>query len=254
MNLPTAFALAIGLNLVMFVPAYFFRTDKLTDISYALTFVLLAFYGLVTTNFSLPALVLFVMILLWGLRLGGYLFIRINKIKRDKRFDGMRENAWSFFRFWLLQGFTVSMVMIPSVLFFQNNPAELEKCACLGIGIWLLGLIIETVADWQKYKFINNPANKGQWIASGIWKYSRHPNYFGEITLWTGIFIFTTFALSTNQILIGVISPLFIAALIIFVSGIPMLEKSADKRWGDNPQYREYKRKTSELIPWFNKK
>jgi len=145
-------------------------------------------------------------------------------------------------------------VLIPSTLFFTNGVAEIPKYAYLGVGLWAVGLIVETISDIQKYRFINDPVNKGRWIDSGLWKYSRHPNYFGEILLWIGIYLFTIFGLSLWESVIGLISPIYIASLIVFVSGIPLLEVKADKKWGENENYVEYKRKTSILIPLPNKK
>lgn len=244
----------MGINLLMFLPAYFFRTDKLTDISYAVTFVVLALYGFFDTSMSSASIVLFILVLLWAVRLGSYLLVRIHKIKRDKRFDGMRENFWSFVKFWLLQGVTVWFVMIPSLLFFGRDVQSIPAWAYVGVLVWVVGIIIEAVSDIQKYKFINNPENKGKWMASGLWKYSRHPNYFGEILLWLGVYIFVISGLGLVQSLVALIGPLFITCLIIFVSGIPLLEKAADKRWGENPEYQKYKKRTSSLIPFLLKR
>jgi len=244
----TLLAVSIIINLTMFVIAYYLKTDKLTDISYAVTFVVLAVSGLISANGTLPSTILTVMICIWALRLGIYLLQRIRKIGKDKRFDGRRENFWSFLGFWLLQGVTVWIVMLPSNLFFTNEPKNISVLSVVGIVVWLVGLAIETIADYQKYSFINDIKNKGKWIDIGIWKYSRHPNYFGEIMLWFGVYLFTLSGLNTVQSLIGLIGPLYIAVLLIFVSGVPLLEKSADKKWGDNKDYQDYKRRTSVLI------
>jgi len=244
----TLLAVSIIINLTMFVIAYYLKTDKLTDISYAVTFIVLAVSGLISANGTLPSTILTVMICIWALRLGIYLLQRIRKIGKDKRFDGRRENFWSFLGFWLLQGVTVWIVMLPSNLFFTNEPKSISVLSVVGIVVWLVGLAIETIADYQKYSFINDIKNKGKWIDIGIWKYSRHPNYFGEIMLWFGVYLFTLSGLNTVQSLIGLIGPLYIAVLLIFVSGVPLLEKSADKKWGDNKDYQDYKRRTSVLI------
>ena len=202
MTLVTAFIIAIGINLIMFFPAYFLRTDKLTDISYALSFVVVAGYGLTLSGMQLPNLVLALMILGWSLRLGGYLLVRIRKMGRDKRFDEMRARFWKFGGFWLLQGFTVWMVLLPSTLFWGEKIEVLSPYAFIGVGLWLIGLLIEAFADVQKYRFINDAANKGKWIESGLWAYSRHPNYFGEIVLWVGIYVYALFGLGLSQSLI----------------------------------------------------
>lgn len=248
--LATTFALAIGINVLMFLPAYLLKTDKLTDISYALTFAFVSFLALISNHPTLPKSLLFLLILLWALRLGGYLLLRIRKIGKDKRFDGRREKFWSFANFWLLQGATAWIVLLPSIMFFGNKIQQLSAYSYIAMVIWLLGLLIETVADAQKFNFIGNPANQGKWINTGLWKYSRHPNYFGEILAWVGIYLFTVFGLTPIQSLAGAISPIFIATLIIFVSGIPLLEKSADKRWGNNKEYKKYKKEVGILVPF----
>lgn len=254
MYLLSTLLIAIGINVLMFIPAYFLKTDKLTDISYAVTFVVVAAYGMLAGGYTLPSLLIVLMVFVWSARLGGYLLVRIKKIKRDKRFDGMRESFWRFSRFWLLQGLTVWVVLLPSLLFFQNVPKALPAIACLGIWIWLAGLMIEGIADQQKYAFINDPANKGKWIETGLWKYSQHPNYFGEITLWFGIYIYALFGLSLAQSLVALLGPAYITMLLIYVSGIPLLDKAAQKRWGDNEQYQAYRKRTSKLVPLPNKK
>ena len=238
----------------MFIPAYMWKTDKLTDISYAVTFALLAVIGLIIGGISIPSIILVSAILIWSIRLGGYLLRRIHKIGRDTRFDEMRKSFWRFGRFWILQGFTVWVVLIPSMLFLIKSPTELPWYAYTGLFIWACGLIIEAIADMQKFRFINDIKNKGKWLDIGIWKYSRHPNYFGEITLWFGLYIFVFGNLSTTEAIIGIIGPLYIALLILFVSGVPLLEKRAEKKWGNNFEYRKYKQRTSVLIPWFKKK
>ena len=245
-NLLYYFLLSIGLNLVMFVPAYIYKTDKLTDISYAITFLLITIIAFSLSAQTLNKTILAIMIALWSIRLGAFLFIRIRKMKKDKRFDGMRESFTKFIKFWLLQGLTVWIVLIPSVLFFATDRNEVIM---IGAVIWLAGIIIETIADAQKYKFKQNTKNKDKFIQEGLWKYSRHPNYFGEILCWIGIYIYVFLSLTTTQKIIGLISPLFIIMLLLFVSGIPLLEKYADDKWGRRKDYKEYKRKTSLLIP-----
>lgn len=241
--------LCLFLNLLMFVPAYFFRTDKLTDISYALSFIISLLIIMPWSQLQLPIIILVLMIILWAGRLGAYLLIRIHKMKKDSRFDVMRQNPWQFARFWLLQGLTVWIVLIPSIYFISINPTKMSTISYLGLSLFLFGLLIEAVADYQKYIFINKPSNQGQWIASGLWKYSRHPNYLGEIMVWLGIYLFCFSNLKPTLQIVGLISPLYIASLIIFVSGIPLLEKSADARWGNNPQYQKYKNTTGVLVP-----
>ncbi|MEM7589113.1 MAG: DUF1295 domain-containing protein [Myxococcota bacterium] len=246
--------ICLTINTAAFVPAYVQQTDRLTDICYALTFVAVACYGVWQKGISLPKLTLLAMICLWALRLGTFLFIRIHETGVDRRFDDIRNNLLYSGAFWLLQGVTVWIVMLPSTLFFANRVKRICPLAYIAVALWLVGLIIETVADQQKYRFITDPGNSGKWIDSGLWRYSRHPNYFGEILVWTGIYGYTLFGLNTTQSLVGLISPAFISLLLIFVSGVPPLEKKADQRWGNNPQYQSYKAKTNLLIPWPPKK
>lgn len=245
-----ALLICLAVNMAAFFPAYIWQTDRLTDICYAFTFVAVAAYGLAKSGATAANLTLFAMICLWAARLGGFLFIRIHTLGADSRFDAMRTDFLKFGAFWLLQAFTVWVMMLPSTLFFANRVKRIPLLASIGAALWLMGLIIETVADQQKYQFITDPANRGKWIDSGLWHYSRHPNYFGEILVWIGIYIYTWFGLSGMQSLVGLLSPLLISSLLLFVSGIPLLEKKADKRHGDNPRYQSYKAKTSVLVPW----
>ena len=243
------FLVAIGLNVAMFVPAFVTQTDKLTDISYALTFIFLAIYGFSISSKEPLHLVVAVAIILWGLRLGTFLFIRINAMKKDKRFDGMRESFFKFLRFWLLQGLSVAVILLSALTIWLQKDTDITIWVYIGIGVFISGLLIEATADMQKYSFNKIPENKGKWIASGLWGISRHPNYLGEIMVWVGLFAALIGQLTGWQYLIASLSPLYIISLLIFVSGIPLLEKSADVRWGKDKKYQAYKSKTAVLIP-----
>jgi len=245
--------LSLLIQAILFLPAYFKQTDKLTDFSYSLTFIILAIFAFSQSIKSVGHYLLLTMIILWSLRLGVYLIIRIKKIKRDKRFDGMREKFFSFAGFWLLQGISVWVIMLSS-LFYFFDVAYFSLLSIIGLIVWLFGLVTETIADLQKYRFINDVANQGKWIDIGLWKYSRHPNYFGEICVWLGVYLFVLPSLFWPAYLIAILSPLFILILLLFVSGIPKLEKYADDKWGDNLDYQAYKKSTSKLILWFKKK
>lgn len=245
--------ISLAIQFVLFIPAFLFKTDKLTDLSYSLTFLLLVGIAFFSTDFSWQALILFSMIALWALRLGTYLFIRILFMGKDKRFDEYRDNFLLFLRFWVLQGLTVWVVLLSSFLFFNQTP-RFTILSLIGLLVWLAGFIIESFADAQKFVFIRSKKNVGRWIHSGLWAYSRHPNYFGEILCWLGVFLFVVSSLSLTQSLIAFISPLFIAIILIFGTGLPPLEKSADKKWGHNSAYRKYKKETSILVLWPKKK
>ncbi len=248
-NILIALAISLGINLLMFIPAFKFKTDKLTDISYAVTFVVVSISTMMLNKITLPAVILVIMIFIWAVRLGVYLFIRIQKTGRDKRFDDKRDYFWKFLSFWILQGISVWVILIPSVLFFENTTNNFILISVFGMIIWLLGLIIEAVADSQKFNFKSNPKNKKKWIESGLWKYSRHPNYLGEIMIWYGIYFFIISYLDTVSVILGLIGPVYISLLLFFVSGVPLLEKRADKKWRKNEKYIEYKKRTGVLFP-----
>jgi steroid 5-alpha reductase family enzyme len=243
--------ISVLLNFFLFLPAYKFKTDKLTDLSYSLSFIVLIIATLIQNQIGLYKLLLASMVIVWALRLGGFLFIRIKKMKRDKRFDGIREYFFKFLQFWLMQALVVWIILIPALLFLSQNQIKLFWG---GFFIWLLGFLIESIADYQKFKFKQNFKNKDQFIQTGLWQYSRHPNYFGEILCWIGIYLFVLTSFSPLIMIISFISPLFITLLLVFVTGLPPLEKYGDKKWGKNKNYKEYKRKTSILVPWFRKK
>jgi steroid 5-alpha reductase family enzyme len=244
---------AIVVQILFFIPAFIFKTDKVTDLSYGLTFIILAAFGLLATEYSPLKIGLFLFIALWALRLVGYLFVRILHMKTDKRFDGIRDNVYKFGAFWLFQGILVWIILLPSSFFFAQNPS-ITIFTYVGIVIWTVGFLLETIADHQKYRFKRKTQNKLRWIESGLWKYSRHPNYFGEILCWVGIYVYVVSALPANLALWALLSPLAITITLLFGSGIPTLEKAADAKWGRNPKYLDYKKRTSILIPWFIKK
>ena len=235
---------------VFFAFAASFKTDKVTDLSYGLTFIIIASY-LFFKNLTLSFIQLAVYwaVIIWGVRLVAYLYNRILKIKKDRRFDGIRENFLKFARFWLFQGIAVWIIMIPSILVLSSQEAKpFGFLAWAGLAIWLIGLLTETIADYQKFVFKNQPKNKNKWIQTGLWRYSRHPNYFGEMLVWWGIFSLALPYLAGWKLL-SMVGPLFITFILLFVSGIPPLEKRSDQKYGKNKKYREYKKKTSLLIP-----
>ncbi|MBD3280421.1 DUF1295 domain-containing protein [Candidatus Dojkabacteria bacterium] len=246
-TLGVSFAIQIG----FFSLAAYFKTDKVTDLSYGLTFVIIAWIlFLLGDTRTTPQLVLSLMVTAWGIRLAGYLFIRILKIKKDKRFDGIRENFWKFASFWTLQGTSIWLILIPTTVFLSSSSTEnFEILNLVGLKIWAIGLIAETIADWQKFQFKNNPANKGKWIQSGLWAHSRHPNYFGELLCWWGIFVYVLPILN-YFLFLSLIGPLTITTLILFISGIPTIEKKYDERYKDNPEYQKYKESTHVIIPF----
>lgn len=244
-----SFAVALAVNGAFFAVAAVQRTDVVTDLSYSLTFALLALVLLFTGARQPVQLVASLLVLVWAVRLGAYLFRRILRMKIDHRFDGMRDQPLRFARFWLLQALTVAVVMLPvSYLLEQDHPAGLGAWNIVGALIWLVGLLVEAVADGQKAAFRAKEENRGRFVVSGLWRYSRHPNYFGELLVWWGLFVFAVPVLHGAGFAV-VIGPIFITLLLLFVSGIPLVERSADEKYGSDVAYREYKRRTSILVP-----
>lgn len=250
-------ALSLLLQLLFFIIAASFKTDKVTDLAYGLSFVVLAWFGLLdgaqafrTPSWSSYQLLATLAVTIWGFRLAIYLFIRILKIKRDTRFDQIRNNFWQFARFWLLQAISVWVISLPISYTLSLQQAQpLTAMMILGLVIWLLGLVIETIADWQKFRFKNRVESQGLWVDSGLWRYSRHPNYLGEILCWWGLFIFTL-PVQSGWSYLTIIGPIFITGLLLFVTGIPPLEKRYEQRYGDNEDYQQYKQNTSLLVPF----
>jgi len=244
-----SFLASLGVNAAFFAVAAIRKTDVVTDLSYSLSFALLALALPDTGAHKLVQLIASLMVLLWALRLGGYLFGRILRIKVDHRFDEMRDKPLRFARFWILQAISVAVIMLPvSYLLGRDGAPGFGPWAVAGAAIWLLGLAIETVSDAQKSAFKGMEKNREHFIVSGLWKYSRHPNYFGEMLVWWGLFVYAVPFLHGAAFAVA-IGPAFLTLLLLFVSGIPLLEKSADEKYGADPTYREYKRRTSILVP-----
>jgi steroid 5-alpha reductase family enzyme len=181
--------------------------------------------------------------------LGTFLFRRIQKAGEDRRFREIKTSFPRFLIAWTLQGLWISFSLAAALAVITSSiERELETFAILGLLVWILGFGIEVVADRQKSKFKNNPENEGKFIQNGLWSWSRHPNYFGEIVLWIGIAIIAIPVLSGWQ-WVTMISPVFITFLLTKISGVPMLEKRADEKWGGQDDYEKYKASTPVLIP-----
>ena len=237
------------MNAAFFAVAASRRTDVVTDLSYSLSFAVLAIVLPFVGAREPLQLAAAVMVLVWAVRLGVYLFRRILLIKVDHRFDEMRDRPLRFARFWFLQAISVAVIMLPvSYLLGRDSAPGVGFWAIAGSAIWLVGLVIEAVADAQKSAFKRRSEGRRAFITSGLWRYSRHPNYFGEILVWWGLFVFAVPFLSGAAFAV-VIGPVFVTVLLLFVSGIPLLERSAEAKYGDDPAYREYTRRTSILVP-----
>lgn len=251
MSLVQLLLVSLLINGVFFLVAALLRTDVFTDITYSLSFVALAAIMLIfAPSPSLAAIVAASAVMLWAVRLGGYLFWRILHIKVDHRFDDKRGSFLKFGAFWLLQAVSAWVIMLPVYGFFASARAATLSPALLvpGLAVFFAGFILEAVADAQKYAFKSKPESKGEFMSSGVWKYSRHPNYFGEMLVWWGIALPGAFAFRGVELLYF-LGPVYITLLLLFVSGIPLLEKEAERKWGDRADYREYKKRTSILVP-----
>ncbi|MDD9954277.1 MAG: DUF1295 domain-containing protein [Candidatus Woesearchaeota archaeon] len=229
------FVASFALQLSFFFFAALLKTDKVTDLSYALTFLALAWLVFFVEQ---QALLLALAVTLWAVRLGGYLFLRILHMKRDKRFDGIRENFWRFAKFWFLQALAVWLILLPVTI-----GLTVGKILYLGFLIWALGFVLETVADHQKYTF--KKRHPGKLVTVGLWKHGRHPNYFGELLCWWGLFIAVLPSLS-GWLYLSVLGPLFLTVLLLFVTGIPTIEQSHRKHYGK--EYESYRKRTRLFI------
>lgn len=242
-------ASSLAINLLLFLIAFRLQSDKLTDISYALSFLTIDIVSFIYAgNYNYFSWLIFSIAALWAVRIGSFLLVRVIKVGKDSRFDDLRTSFVRFGKFWLGQALTAWILMLPvSIALYRGG--EVTLLVILGITIWLIGLLIEAVADYQKFAFKFSKNNKREWIQDGLWKFARHPNYFGEILVWCGIYAACFTALSSTERLISLASPILITLLLLFVSGVPLLERSADQRWGKLKAYQEYKRRTRLLIP-----
>jgi steroid 5-alpha reductase family enzyme len=242
-------ALAFVIQWVVFVPSYVARTERFFDLTGSLTYITVTVVAvLLSATGAARSLLLLALVVIWAVRLGSFLFMRIRKAGEDTRFEEIKQSFPRFLLTWTMQGLWVSFTLAAALAAITSvNQPELDVFALVGFVVWLIGIGIEALADQQKSAFRADPANKGKFIQSGLWAWSRHPNYFGEIVLWVGVAIIAFPVLSGWQ-LVTLVSPLFVILLLTRVSGIPMLEKRADERWGGQPDYEAYKERTSVLV------
>ena len=235
---------------VVFIPSYIKQTEKFYDITGSLTYISITILaGVFSPRLDARSLVLMSLVFIWAARLGTFLFRRIHKSGKDDRFDNIKTSFWSFLNAWTLQALWITLTSSAALIVITSaNQKSLGIFFYAGLAIWIFGFSFEAIADQQKNNFRSDPDNKGKFIQSGLWSKSRHPNYFGEITLWIGVLIIAIPVLQGWQ-WIAVLSPLFVTLLLTRVSGIPLLEKKADARWGGEENYEAYKRNTPVLIP-----
>jgi steroid 5-alpha reductase family enzyme len=248
------FALGVGLAFVIqwlaFVPAFIWQSEKFYDLTGSLTYIsVTTIIVVLSPEVDGRSLLLLALILIWAGRLGTFLFRRVQKAGKDGRFDEIKTSFWRFLMAWTLQGLWVTFTFAAALAAITSRTRqELGWVALIGFLIWLFGFAFEVIADNQKSRFRKDPANEGKFIQSGLWAKSRHPNYFGEIVLWVGVAIIAIPVLQGWQ-WVTMVSPLFVALLITRISGVPLLEKRADEKWGGQEDYEAYKKRTPTLIP-----
>jgi len=251
------FAIAVGLAFVIqwlvFIPSYLYQTEKFFDLTGSITYISVigvsVCYSRYSADLDARSILLAALVIIWAIRLGSFLFGRIKKAGKDDRFDELKPSFIRFLNVWTIQGLWVTFTAAAALVAITTaNRKELDVLAVLGLLVWVFGFTIEVIADFQKSRFSANPDNKGKFIQTGLWSRSRHPNYFGEIVLWIGVAIIALPVLQGWQ-WVALISPLFVTFLLTRVSGVPLLEKKADKKWGGQADYEEYKKNTPVLIP-----
>jgi len=255
----------LGYLIIAFIIGTIKKNNGLMDVFYGPGFFVVAlssliFYFILNNTVNIRQILITVLVFIWSLRLGLYVFIRNRGKPEDYRYQAMRRRwktniVWkSFKNVYMFQGLVIFLVAFP--VWFINisiNPPLVNLLDFTGITlwlgtlIWLIGFLFESIGDYQLYKFKQDPNNKGKVMDRGLWKYTQHPNYFGEVTQWWGIFII---ALAVPFGFISIVGPIFITYMIIKVSGIRLL----NYRYKDDDKYADYKRRTSQFFPWFPKK
>lgn len=245
------FIITFLIHYIVFIPSFIFRTERFFDITGSITFLSVIsyiFYNRNIEDLNYSGIILLLFIGIWTLRLGLFLFYRVIKDGKDKRFDELKINFLKFMTVWTMSGAWVFITASPAIAALSSNKIN-DNLFFIIIGaiLWIFGFIIEFISDKQKRKF--KQSNKDGYITSGLWAYSRHPNYVGEIMLWTGIAIISFPSLEGFQ-LITLISPIFVYLLLTKISGLNILEENADKKWGNEKEYKEYKNNTPILFPF----
>ena len=244
-------SIGFALHWAVFVPSYAFKTEHYFDLTGSLSYITTVAAAIVLNpSLDLRDLIICAMITVWALRLGSFLFWRIKKDGQDKRFIVMKTKFTWFLMTWTIGGLWVLVTMAAGLAALTSNTtAELGLVSYLGIALWLFGFVVEVTADNQKTEFRKNPDNRNRFITTGVWSWSQHANYFGEITLWFGLALVALPVLSGWQ-LATLISPVFVYFLLTKVSGIPLLDRLAKQKWGTDSDYLSYTQATSKLLLW----
>ena len=246
-----AILLAFLIHWLFFIPAYLLKTEKFFDLTGSLTYISIMVYVVYTKNNlqeQLGSIILASLVILWAVRLGSFLFLRIKKAGEDKRFREIKTSFARFFLLWTISGMWVSFCSMCALTAIASNDGVIvNNIFYIGLVTFIIGLSIEIIADSQKTKFRKDSKNKDKFINEGLWAKSRHPNYVGEITLWAGVAIMSFSSLEGWQY-ISLISPIFTYLLLVYVSGVPQLTASGQKKWGHLESYQEYIKNTPTLI------
>ena len=247
-----AVILAFLIQWVAYVPAYLFQTEKFYDLTGSLTYLTVIWFVYFssgqTNEFNTQSLLLTVLISLWAVRLGSFLFARIHKDGEDKRFRTIKTSASQFFMTWTLQGMWVSICSMCAITGISSTDGIIpNNLFYIGFTLFIIGFSIEIIADRQKTIFRSIEENKDKFITTGLWSKSQHPNYFGEILLWSAVAIMSFSSLSGTQYL-TMISPVFTYVLLVYISGVRMLDDMGNKKWGHIEEYKAYKKNTPKLF------
>lgn len=250
----TALAIAVAVTFavqwIAFVPSYRAASERFFDLTGAATYVTVT-VGLAIASAPLDArtAAITALVAVWAVRLGLFLFARVRRTGADARFDQIKTSWPRLLGVWTLQGVWIALTAGAAWMAIAvGERVAFDAWAVAGIAIWTIGFVTEVIADGQKRRFARDPGKRGTFIATGLWAASRHPNYVGEIVLWTGIAVIAAPTLVGWQWL-ALVSPVFVAVLLTRISGVPMLEARARGRWGGQPDYEDYVRTTPVLIP-----
>ena len=251
------FIISIGflIHWVIFIPSYLMRTEKFYDITGTIAYLAMISTSVYVVSSTAGALafrskVVVVMVIVWAMRLGLFLFIRVLKVGEDSRFEDAKNSFVTFLMFFNISGLWVFLTTANALTLILNNSDLFGDFQFfVGLAIWIIGFSFEVIADEQKRRFRKKTENQGMFIVSGLWSISRHPNYFGEMLIWTGMAIISLPVLSGWQYA-TLISPIFVTLLLTRISGVNLLEESADKKWGHLDNYQDYKKNTAVLVPF----
>jgi len=241
-------ALSFVIQWIVFIPAFVFSSEKFFDLTGSLTYISLVMFAAYLVPEMTPRDYLIAgLVLVWAFRLGQFLFRRVLQAGEDRRFRTMKTDFLQFLMTWTLQGLWVSITLGAGLAAMTSeSKVNLGVMAYIGLALWVLGFAIEVIADAQKTRFRAVPEHQDLFIQTGLWAWSRHPNYFGEILLWFGMALIAFPALQGGQYA-TLISPIFVFVLMTYISGVRMLEARADRKWGDDKAYQDYKARTPVL-------